>query len=55
MLINGDKTEGLRVGKLKKERAYKTPEGKDVKWVSQAKDLGYISQRQGIKGFTYIM
>ena len=45
MLINGGKTEALRVGKLKKEGTYKTPEGKDVKWVTQAKDLGiYFSE-----------
>ena len=34
MLINGGKTEALRVGKLEREGAYKTPEGKDVKWVT---------------------
>ena len=27
------------MGKLGREGAYKTPEGKDVKWVTQAKDL----------------
>merc|ERR1712240_206034 len=37
----------LWVGKLEKEKAYKTPEGKDVKWVTQARDLGIYFSEQG--------
>ena len=48
MLVNGEKTEHIRFGKLPiEEECYKTPDGKKIKQVPKVKDLGIIFQEDG--------